>query len=283
LELFQHTTGPKFIYICRHPHKVFRSNVAMLRQLTELYGLQPSLDSEELERYVLDEYVAIEQEYLRTHSLVPEGSLAEVRLQDLQADPLGTMRRLYERLGLSFTPAFEQRMLAYLHANRNYQPNVHAPPTQEQKERMVQSLQSLVERGGHDGLVPAPLPLPDLAPTVRRRRLAVGLAFGLTASVLAFVPLGLLAAWLGIHSLGFAWPVGVAIGVAALHGSSDQGSVVLGSSAQLLTAGTLLTVLLLAPGFQQAVRDQLGLALPLGVFWWGLALASAYRIGSQRF
>jgi hypothetical protein len=282
LELFQHTTGVKFIYICRHPHKIFRSNVAMLRQLTELCALQPPLDEEEFEHYVLDEYVAVEEEYLRTHSLAPAGSLAEVRLQDLQADPLGTMRRLYERLGLPFTPAFEQRMLAYLHANRDYRPNVHASPTQRQMEHMVQRLQPLVERGRHDDLVPAPLALPDVSPSVRLRRFAGGLALGLIASVVAFVQMWLLASWLGIHSLGFAWPVAVVIGVAVLHGSSDQGSAALGGCALLLTAGTLLAVVLLASGFRQAVREQLGLALPLGACWWSLALASAYRIGSQR-
>jgi hypothetical protein len=52
LDLFQHTTGAKFIYICRHPHKVFRSNLAMLRQLVDLCSLQPPLDEEELEEYV---------------------------------------------------------------------------------------------------------------------------------------------------------------------------------------------------------------------------------------
>jgi hypothetical protein len=255
----------------------------MLRQLADLCGLQPSPDEQELEQYVLDEYVATEEEYARTRPLVPAGNLAEVRLQDLQTDPLGTLRRLYERLDLPFTPAFEQRLLAFLHANRDYQPNAHAPPTPRQRERMAQALRPLVERGGHDGLVPAPLLLPDLAPSVRRRRLAGGLALGLTATMFTFVPLLLLASWLGIHSLGFAWPVAVIIGVGALHGSSRQGSAALGSCALLLTAGTLLAVFLLAPGFWPGVREQLSLALPLGACWGSLALASAYRIGSQRF
>jgi hypothetical protein len=283
LDIFQHTTGAKFIYICRHPHKVFRSNVAMLRQLVDLCGLQPPLDEEELEQYVLDEYVATEEEYVRTRSLIPEGNLAEVRLQELQADPLGTLRRVYEQLGLPFTPTFEQRMIAYLHANRDYQPNTHTPATARQQERMVQALGPLVERGGHDGLVPAPLPLPYRPPSTRRRRLAGGLALGLAAAVLAFVPLWLLTSWLGIHSLGFTWPAVVLIGVGALHGSFRQGSSALGIGAMLLTVGTLFTALSLAPGFWPAIRERLALALPLGVFWWCLALASAYRIASQRF
>jgi hypothetical protein len=283
LELFQHTTGAKFIYICRHPYKVFRSNVAMLRQLVDLCGLQPSLDEEKLEQYVLDEYVATEEEYERTRSLIPAGNLVEIRLQDLQADPLGTLRRLYELLGLPFTPAFEQRVLTYQHANRDYQPNAHDSLTPRQKERMAQSLQPLVHRGGHDGLVPSPLPLPGLDPSIRPRRWVGGLALGLTASLLAFVPMWFLASWLGIHSLGFAWPVAIVVGVGVLHGSSCQGSPGLGSCALLLTAGTLLGVFLLAPGFWTAVREHLSLALPLGACWLSLALVSAYRIGSQHF
>jgi omega-hydroxy-beta-dihydromenaquinone-9 sulfotransferase len=281
LDLFQHTTGAKFIYISRHPHKVFPSNLAMLRQLMDLCALQLPLNEEELEQYVLDEYLSTEEAYNRTRSLVPAGDLAEVRLQNLQADPLGTLRRLYEQLGLPFTPEFEQRVLVYLHANRNYQPNVHTPPTERQKERMGEVLRPLVERGGHDDPIPASVPLPDLPRSIRRRRWLGGLTLGMAASVHAFVLLWLLASWLGIHSLGFAWPAAVVIGVASLHGSSRQGSGALGAYALLLTAATVVAALLLAPRFWLAFQEQLLIALPLGVFWWCLSLASAYRIGSQ--
>ncbi|HEY7153284.1 MAG TPA: hypothetical protein VH575_04925 [Gemmataceae bacterium] len=108
------------------------------------------------------------------------------------------------------------------------------------------------------------------------------MALGLISAVFAFVPLCLLASCLGIHSLGFAWPVAVVIGVGSLHGSSRQGSPALGNCALVLTAGTLLAAFLLAPGFWPVVREQLSLALSLGACWWSLALASAYRIGSQR-
>jgi omega-hydroxy-beta-dihydromenaquinone-9 sulfotransferase len=282
LDLFQHTSGAKFIYISRHPHKVFRSNLAMLRQLTDLCALQLPLNEEELEQYVLEELVSTEEEYVRTRSLVPVGNLAEVRLQDLQADPLGTLRRVYEQLGFPFTPQLEQRILVYLHANRDYQPNVHASPTASQRDRMVEALRPLVERGGHDGPVPLSIPLPDLLPAIRCRRWLGGLALGMAAAVFAFVLLCLVIAYLGIHSLGFAWPAAVIIGIAVLHGSSRQGSAALGTYSLLMTAGTVLAALLLAPSFWLAFQEQLPVALPLGLFWWSLSLASAYRIASQR-
>jgi hypothetical protein len=283
LDLFKDTTGARFIYISRHPHKVFRSNVAMLRQLPEVCGLQPPLADEELEAYLLAEYVATEETYQRTRGLIPAGRLAEVRLQDLQADPLGTMRRVYDQLGLPFTPAFERGMIAYLSANRDYQPNVHAPWTPKQKETVVAALQPLVKQGRHDDPPPASVPLPAQAPDLRRRQVLEGLSLGLVTAALAGAVLVLLASWLGVHSLGFAWPCGVAIGVGVLRGASDRGSAALGAFALGLTGLTLAAVTCFSPGLLVAVREWLPLSAIFGPFWWGLALASAYRIGSQHF
>jgi hypothetical protein len=282
LDLFRITTGVKFVYISRHPHKVFRSNVAMLRQLTDLCGLQPPLSEEELEDYGRREYVATEEEYARTRSLIPSGNLAEVRLQDLQADPLGTMRRVYDQLGLTFTSVLQQRMLAYLHAHRDYQPNVHAPPSAQQKERMA-ALQPLVEQGRHDDPAPQPVELPTPDPSARHRQIRRGMTLGFLAAAMAFAALWLLVSWMGIHSLGFAWPCAVAIGLGVLHGAARHGSAALGIFALALTALVLAAVLILSPDLLPSVRERLALALPFGPLWWGLALASAYRIASQRF
>jgi hypothetical protein len=92
-----------------------------------------------------------------------------------------------------------------------------------------------------------------------------------------------MASWLRVHSLGFAWPGAVFIGVSVLHGAGKQGSAALGVFALMLTVLVLVAVLLMAPGRLPAVQERWILTLPFGVFWWVLALASAYRIGSQRF
>jgi hypothetical protein len=283
LDVFRHTTGVKFVYIARHPLKVFPSNVAMLRQLTDICGLQNPLSEEAMEEYVLAEYLATEEEYARTRDLIPAGDLAELRLQDLQADPLGTLRRVYSQLGLAFTPVLAERVLAYLHANRDYQPNKHAPPSAERRERIAAALQPLVERGQHDKPAPAAVDVTAADASVRRRQVLGGVALGFLAAGIAFAFLWIMASWLGVHSLGFAWPGAVLIGTGVLHGAGKQGSTALGVFTLVLTALLLVAVLLLAPVLLPSVQERWSLALPFGVLWWGLALASAYRIGSQRF
>lgn len=283
LDVFRHTTGVKFVYISRHPDKVFLSNVAMLQQLTDICGLQYPLVEEELEEYVLAEYLATEGEYARTRDLIPVGDLAEVRLQDLQADPLGTLRRVYGQLGLVFTPVLAERVLAYLHAHRDYQPNKHVLPPAQRQERIATALQPLIERGQHDKPAPAAVDVPAPDSSARRRQIQGGVAQGFIAAGFVTISLWALAILLGIHSLGFAWPGAVLIGVGVLHGAGKQGSAALGVFALGLTALVLVAVLVLAPGLLAVVQERWTLASPFGAFWWGLALASAYRIASQRF
>jgi hypothetical protein len=283
LHLFRDTTGIKFVYISRHPHKVFRSNVAMLRQLVEFCGVQPPLPEEELENYLLREYVATEEEYQRTRTLIPAGDLAEVRLQDLQADPLGAIRCVYRQLGLECSPVMERRMIAYLNANQDYQPNIHPPWTPAQKEKVLPALQPLVKWGQHESPAPARVELPRPDAVGRRRQLARALSLGPVIAVLSALTWLGLAFWVGGHSAGFAWACGIAIGLAVLRGAANHGSTALGASAAALAALTCAAVSLLAPVLLPDTLSEMPFIPLLTAFWSLMGMLSAYRIGSQRF
>jgi len=51
--------------------------------------------------------------------------LVDVAYARLLADPVGTVRTLYDRLGFPFTPAFEERMRAWLASNPQHKHGVH--------------------------------------------------------------------------------------------------------------------------------------------------------------
>lgn len=283
LEVYKHTTGVKFLYIARHPHAVFRSNVSMLKQLAEFCGLQNPLEQEALETYLLKEYVATEEEYQRTRALIPPGDLFEMRLQDLQADPIGTMRRAYVQFGLPFTPAFEQEMLAYLHANVDYKPNKHPTWSSEQQERFGAALQPLVDLGRHEQPPPPRVELPPVDPARRGQQLSRGALLGLVTAAVTALPLLALFSWLGGNAVGFVWPCGVAIGVSTLRGASYRGSPGLGMYALLVTAVFFPAVLGLAHLLYPGVLGEVPLMWLAVGFWWILSAISAYRIGSQQF
>lgn len=54
-----------------------------------------------------------------------EAQFVDLAYPDLVADPLGSVQRLYERLGLAFTSEFESRMRAFLAANASDKHGVH--------------------------------------------------------------------------------------------------------------------------------------------------------------
>jgi hypothetical protein len=289
LELFAGTTGPKFIHISRHPHSVLRSNISMLQLLNGMYGLQDPLPPAELEQYLLNEYLATEQDYLRARSLIAPGQVAEVRLQDLQADPVGEIKRVYAELDLPYTEAFEQGLLEYLGATRDYKPNTHAAWTGEQADRLAPALAPLVKAFRHDQ---AAVPRKDppapavMAPPVRRVRvaLAVALAVG-TGALCLLVWLGV--AWLLKYRGSFlAWPTGIAVGTVVVR-SVRRGSPRLGAWSAVITLLTIFGGTALARWVVSApprpVPFWANPATLLALLWCFMGLMTAFRIASQRW
>lgn len=106
LEMFPEA---KFVYIYRDPYAVFNSGVHLRRTLFLENGLaQPYYDT--LEDDVLRVYMKCFERYESTKHLIPAGRLHEVRFEDLEADPLGQMKLVYEKLGLTSWPLVEPQI-----------------------------------------------------------------------------------------------------------------------------------------------------------------------------
>jgi omega-hydroxy-beta-dihydromenaquinone-9 sulfotransferase len=96
----------KFVYIYRDPYAVFNSGVHLRRTLFLENGLgTPYYDS--LEDDVLQVYSQCFETYESTKHLIPPSHLHEVRFEDLESDPLGQMKRVYEKIGLTSWPLVE--------------------------------------------------------------------------------------------------------------------------------------------------------------------------------
>lgn len=134
LDLFP---GAKFVHISRPPEMVFRSNLLLARELQRAFALQPPLPEDEQEEIITREYLVTEMHYLADRALIPAGDLAEMRLQDLSADPMGEMKRIYRELGLPISPGWEERMLEVATTFGKRLPNRHPELTETQKARLA--------------------------------------------------------------------------------------------------------------------------------------------------
>ncbi|MBW8908334.1 MAG: sulfotransferase [Mesorhizobium sp.] len=140
--------GAKFVHISRSPEAVFRSNILLARELQRAFALQPPLPEDEQEEIITREYLATEMHYLADRDRIPAADLAEVRLQDLTADPVGEMKRIYRELGLPFPPGCEERMQQVAAAFVKQARNRHPGLTERQKARVTR-LEPLAAAFGH--------------------------------------------------------------------------------------------------------------------------------------
>ena len=116
----------KFVHIVRNPCDVYYSTNHTFRKMFELFLLED--DPGDFSDFVITEYKALMEQYLKDRALIPEGNLAEVKYEDLISDPLGEMERIYVALGLSgWESGGKQAIVEYLSTLSNYKKNIFEP------------------------------------------------------------------------------------------------------------------------------------------------------------
>ena len=272
-----------------------RSNLGLHRALNPVLHLQDTISDEEQESRTVAEYLATEQSYLAARSHVPAGWWAEMRLEDLRADPLGELRRVYTELDMPFTEAFGRRVLEYLDVTRDYKPNAHPSGDDVRLRRLEPQLAPLVKAFHHDApaipKVTPPRP-PDMAPGRRRVRLLTAGLFSALTGLLCLVGWLTLVLLTGLRLDQLVWPAGIAVGLVTLH-VARRGSQMLGLWSALwavltqLGAAFLTTLLLAHPAGADFTELGWSTACALGsihvLFWTFMGAATAYRLASKPF
>lgn len=144
----------KFVHIVRDPYVVFASLQHLFRTVAPRQQLQPVTD-EELVELAEVIYREMMRQYLRDRGSVPDGQLAEVRFEDLEQDPLGTLARIYDELRLPGWSAARPRVQDYVDSLSAYRKN---------RYELDADLVSRVQREFGFVLEEWPYAAPDLGP-----------------------------------------------------------------------------------------------------------------------
>jgi hypothetical protein len=121
LEMFP---DARFIHICRNPYMVYFSTKKMRTHVLDIYALQKTT-TEEIEQHVINDYVRLMESYFAQKEKIPKGQLVEIRYEDLIADPLRLMQKIYTELDLPDFGKAKITMQLYLDKQANYKKNVH--------------------------------------------------------------------------------------------------------------------------------------------------------------
>lgn len=119
LEMFP---DARFICIRRDPYAVYQSSMHLRRTIfSENCVSPPCFDKSESD--MLDFYEKCIRTYEETKSLIPPGNLHELRFEDLEADPLNEVRKIYASLRLPRWEQVEPRLQARMPALQSYRKN----------------------------------------------------------------------------------------------------------------------------------------------------------------
>jgi hypothetical protein len=119
LELFPKA---QFIHIVRDPYMVYLSTHKLWTDSLTFASLQVPRP-EQIDEIILSSYTELFALFDRDRPLIPEGALHEMKFEDLEADPMGSLQKLYERLGLGGFEQFKARVSPYLEQIRKYEKN----------------------------------------------------------------------------------------------------------------------------------------------------------------
>ena len=118
--------GAKFIHLSRHPYKLVPSTMRLWRLLDQLQGFQlPKYDDIWLKNYIFECQDLMYSAYLEQRETLKQNQLAEVRFEDLVADPMNEMRRVYEQLELGGFKETAPAIESYFENKKGHRTNKH--------------------------------------------------------------------------------------------------------------------------------------------------------------
>jgi hypothetical protein len=119
LELFP---DARFVHIRRNPYTVFLSTRHLFTELTRALEFQRPRP-EDLDEAVLRRYQIMYDAYFDERGLIPDHHLHELAFEDLEHDPVGQVRAIYQGLGLPGFDAMHPRLDDYIASLSGYRKN----------------------------------------------------------------------------------------------------------------------------------------------------------------
>jgi LPS sulfotransferase NodH len=117
----------QFIYIHRHPYDVMRSAIHMA-DTTYWYTYLNTPPSSKILEFIVRQYEILYDRYEEGKQILEEGDLIEIAYDELCADPVQSMKRIYEKLGWNMPCDVQEQLSRELSGIKpSYVKNQHAP------------------------------------------------------------------------------------------------------------------------------------------------------------
>ena len=123
LEMFPRA---RFVHIHRNPYEVFPSILNLYRRLLPAQQLH-TVDHDTIKKKLLAHYRLMFERFYQDVALIPEGHFTEIRFDDLDREPIGTLESLYETLDLGPFERTRTHVESYLTSLGRFKKNRFEP------------------------------------------------------------------------------------------------------------------------------------------------------------
>jgi hypothetical protein len=137
----------RFVHIHRDPYAVFRSACHTTREVMRFSTLQrTALD---VEGRTIRQYQEVYEAFFEEKGQIPEGRFHEIRFEDLERDPIGQMRGIYEALRLPEFAVVEPALRRYVESLSGYRKNDYPELETGLRERVARAWRDCFEAWGY--------------------------------------------------------------------------------------------------------------------------------------
>ena len=144
LDLFPNA---KFVHIYRNPYEVFFS----VRRMYEIVGkvLRLQKKRSNLSNFVFDSYRDLYVKYYTDKKLIPKNNLVEIKYEVFIADPLSTIKLIYDKLNLKGFQDALPGIKEYLTREKDYKKHKYNISVKD-KQRIYSNWHTIIDIMGYD-------------------------------------------------------------------------------------------------------------------------------------
>lgn len=145
LELFP---DAKFVHIHRNPYAVFQSTRHTMLKLSPWSALQRPNHSD-LDDRTIRQYKEVDEAFFEERGLIPEGQFHEVGFEELEKDPVGQVRGIYEALDLPAFQEVEPSLRRFVDSLSGYRKNIFSDLPEDLRQRIARQWRRCFEEWGY--------------------------------------------------------------------------------------------------------------------------------------
>lgn len=140
--------GAKFIHITRNPETLFASTRRLWPTLDMAQGLQVPRN-EHLDEYIFEAFERMYRGFESQRTRLAPGQIIDIRYEDLVADTMSQVERVYRELKIEGFETVRDRLQAFVGQRKDYKPNRHEELPPEIQAEIRRRWSGYIEKYGY--------------------------------------------------------------------------------------------------------------------------------------